>query len=101
MNKYIVMTARCKMPNNCKGGLNYYRVAVVETDGINMPKQIHPYHRNVKQIVWIRNKLYRGTTDKCAFAIAKKEAEELCERLNLQENKVYQQALNNCRTLWI
>lgn len=40
---YIVMTAAASMPSFCWG--SYGKVAVVETDGVNMPKQINPNHK--------------------------------------------------------
>lgn len=80
MNKFIVMTAAACMPSSCKG--KYGKVAVVETDGENIPKQIHPNHKAVKRIVQVWDRRFWGTTDRCAFHLAKKQAEELVEKLN-------------------
>jgi len=79
-NKFIVMTAKAKMPGSCWG--KYGRVAVVECSGEHAPKQIHPNHKSVKSIVqtWERRSI--GSTDRCAFSVALKEAKELAVRLN-------------------
>lgn len=82
MNKFIVMTAAAPMPSSCKGG--YRRVAVVETDGENMPKQIHPNHKSVVRIVTTWEKLNVGTTDRCAYQRALAAANVLAQRLNAE-----------------
>ena len=58
MTKFIVMTAQASMPSSCKG--RYGRVAVIETNGENMPKQIHPNHKAVKRIVKLWDRLFWG-----------------------------------------
>lgn len=80
--KFIVMTAAAKMPNSCWGV--YKRVAIVETDGVNMPKQINPKHNAVKRIVRLWDRLNVGRTSRCAFSRALSEARQLCEQLNAQ-----------------
>ena len=80
MDKYIVMTAAANMPSSCMG--NYGRVAIVETNGIDVPKQIHSNHRAVVRIVrtWERRNI--GKTARCAFQVALAEAQALCNQLN-------------------
>ena len=81
MDKYIVMTAEAKMPSKCRG--KYGRIAIVETDGINLPKQINPTHKSVIRIVRSWERLNIGKTDKCAFKKALIEANDICKELNM------------------
>jgi len=64
MEKFVVMTAAACMPGSCKFGI-YKKVAVVETDGVVMPKQINPKHNAVK-----------------SFRHALAEAREIAAKLN-------------------
>jgi hypothetical protein len=82
MNKFIVKVARSAMPSCCKGGCNYYRIAVIETDGINIPKQIHPKHKKVISIRYLRNRLYRGKTNKSIFYRCLEDANAIAYELN-------------------
>jgi len=75
------MTAAAKMPSSLKFG-RYGKIAVVETDGISMPKQINSRHKAVKRIVELWDRLNIGTTDRCAFKVALREANEMADRLN-------------------
>jgi hypothetical protein len=84
IDRYIVMTARECMPTSCWG--EYRKIAVVETDGIHLPKQIHPRHKSVVRIVERWNKLFCGISKRCAYAIALAEAESLCDELNAKES---------------
>ena len=74
------MTAKEAMPSSCWG--TYGKIAVVRTDGKNMPKQINPRHKSVKSIVKIWRKLNVGTTDRCAYNVALKKANLLADLLN-------------------
>jgi hypothetical protein len=74
------MTAQARKPASCKFG-NYGRVALIETNG-SAPKQIHPNHKAVKRIIKTWEMRNVGSTEKCAFRIALKEAREICENLN-------------------
>jgi len=78
--RYVVLTAAAHMPNSCWG--RYGKVAVVETDGKGMPCRIDERLNCVKRIVEIWDRQNIGITDRCAFARAKREAEELANRLN-------------------
>lgn len=79
MEKFIVMTAKAKMPNSCWS--SYGRVAVVETNGIDMPKQINHTHNSVMRIVKTWEKLNIGGS-RSAFQLALKDAKELAKNLN-------------------
>lgn len=78
--RFIVMTAAACMPGSCWG--RYGKVAVVETDGVNMPNQIHPRHKAVKAIVRTWDRLNIGHTSRCAFRRGLAEAHALADRLN-------------------
>mgnify|MGYP003148158255 CR=1 FL=1 len=81
MDSYIVMDAQASMPASCWG--KYRKVAVVELaqPGV-MPKQIHPRHKTIRRIVRMWDRLYAGTTDRCAFAKAMTLAKTLASELN-------------------
>lgn len=80
MKKYIVMTAKEKMPNSVRSP--YGKVAVVETDGAHFPKQIHPNHKAVVSIPYYQGRLNIGTGKYSAFAKALSEARKICDELN-------------------
>jgi tRNA G37 N-methylase Trm5 len=80
LKMFIVMTAKAKMPSSCWG--KYGKIAVVEVAEGKIPKQIHPKHKAIKRIVEVWDRKNIGGP-KSAFAIAKKEAEELCKQLNV------------------
>lgn len=82
MPRFVVMVAQAKMPTKCFAAYNYRKVAVVETDGVNMPKQIHPSHKSVVSIPFIRDRLFKGKTKKSAFWIEYAKAVALAEKLN-------------------
>lgn len=84
---YVVLTAQAKMPTSCMG--RYGRVAVIKTDGVNMPKHINPRHNTVKGIVQIWDRLFWGTSNKCAFARAVTAAKALAEDLNRQNDVLF------------
>lgn len=81
IDRFVVMTAAANMPASCKFGV-YRRVAVVETDGEHMPKQINPRHKVVKRIVQTWERLNVGLTERCAFSVAYREAKQLAAELN-------------------
>ena len=84
MDRFVVMTAAAYMPSSLKFG-KYGKVAVVETDGVTMPKQIHPGHRACRRIVEVWDRLNIGHTERCAFQRALAEARALAEKLNREE----------------
>ncbi len=79
----IIMTRRAKMPMSCMGGGDYYRIAVVEIDRSQLrdgdvePRMISQRARGVVRIVETWERMYRGSTERCAFAQAMLEAEAL------------------------
>jgi hypothetical protein len=79
---YIVLTASCRMPANCWG--RYGKVAVVELedDFLGIPKMISERAKGVKRIVTFEDRLFNGTTTRCAFSQALARAGELVEELN-------------------
>jgi hypothetical protein len=78
--RFVVMDAAAPMPNSCWG--TYRRVAVVETDGEHLPRQIHPRHRAVRRIVRTWERQHVGKTCRSAFYEAKRAAQALADRLN-------------------
>src|SRR3990167_6719186 len=79
---FIVMTASEKMPSTCWG--RYGKIAVVEVeDGfVGRPKMISTRARGVVRIVSEWRKLNIGSSERCAFEVAKREAEALSLELN-------------------
>lgn len=83
---FIILTKRAAMPSSCFGGSSYYRVAVIELEpGFEgPPAMISERAKGVKQVVATWERLYRGTTERCAYAVAYAEAEKLCAKLNAE-----------------
>lgn len=82
---YIVMTSAAKMPTSVKA--LYRNVAIVEWDGINKPKQIHPNHKAVLSIPYFWGKLFVGKTNKCAYTKRLCEAHTTAEIMNSGDNE--------------
>lgn len=81
MSHYIVQDAAACMPSSCKG--RYRRVAVLEVeDGVERASMISDRARDVIRVVETWEKLNVGSTDRCAFRVARREAETLAGRLN-------------------
>lgn len=87
--RYKVLTARALMPASCWG--KYGRVAIVEcsyniaTKEFNTPKQIHPNHSSVVKIIHTWERLFIGTSDRCAFINAILHAEKIADELNSKQ----------------
>jgi hypothetical protein len=78
---FIVQTASAKMPSSCWG--QYRRVAVLEVAGtVKRVSMISSRARGVKAIVETWEKLNVGSTERCAYRRALREAIELAEKLN-------------------
>lgn len=85
---YIVRVSSAQMPSQCKGV--YKKVAVVEVEmGVQQISMISTRAKGVVRIVSERDKLHVGKTERCAFAIALREAEELARRLNEEEQALF------------
>ena len=80
--RFIVMTAAANMGSKCKGV--YKRVAVVELEEgtTERPKMISDRAKGIKRIVSLADKLNVGKTEKCAFAVALRDAEQMAAKLN-------------------
>lgn len=78
--EYIVRGAAACMPSSCWG--RYGRVAVLEVERGAQPKMISEHARGVVRVVqtWERRNI--GSTERCAYSRAWKEAEALAEQLN-------------------
>lgn len=80
MSRFIVMTAAANMPSSCWG--RYGKVAVVETNGVDMPQMIHPRHKAVVRIVEVWDRLNIGHTSRCAFRRGLAAAQAMADQLN-------------------
>ena len=84
MSHYIVASSRAKMPTTCWG--RYRRVAVLEVeDGVSSVAMISDRARGCVRVVRTWERLYEGTTERCAYRVALSEAWELAEALNAGE----------------
>lgn len=78
---YIVQAASAKMPGSCWG--QYARVAVLEVEeGVQAVSMISERARGVVRVVRTWERLNVGKTSRCAYAVARAEAEELARELN-------------------
>ncbi len=85
MTHYIVQTARAKMPTTCMGGSRYHRVAVLEVDSeLDRVSMISARALGCHRVVETWERLYSGTTERCAFQVAIAEASEMAQQLNTQ-----------------
>lgn len=78
--EYVVKTAAAQMPGSCWGV--YRRVAVLEVERGTVPAMISERARGVVRVVETWEKLNVGKTERCAYRVALREAEELAARLN-------------------
>lgn len=78
---YIVQAAATTPAANCWG--TYKRIAVLEVEaGLTHVAMISPRARGCVRVVATWEKLNVGTTDRCAYRVALKEAREMAEQLN-------------------
>jgi hypothetical protein len=82
MGKYIVISSSAKMPSSCRG--RYRRVGVVELEpGVEEPPtMLSSRSRQVKRVVETWERLNVGTTERCAYQRAMREAGALATKLN-------------------
>lgn len=69
---------------NCGGWGSYVKIAVVEVESgrLSEPTMISDRARGVIEVVEVWERVYKGKTDRCAAARARREAEALAEQLN-------------------
>jgi hypothetical protein len=79
-DRFVVMVSKAKMPSSCWG--RYQKIAVVETNGRDVPRRIDIRDRAIIRVVRIWDRCNDGKTDRCAAAKAQREARELADRLN-------------------
>ena len=82
--QYAVLTATAHVPSTCWG--RYGKVAVAEIDPAEVPadgriKMISNRARGVVRIIQIWDRLYHGSTDRCAYRRACREAYALIAHL--------------------
>lgn len=83
--RYIVKTARARMPGSCWSGMSYYRTAILRlVDGAKASDvtMISERARAVEEVVEEWGPSYSGKTDRCAHARDVAEAEDYCAYLN-------------------
>jgi|TARA_Y100000034_G_C6699139_1_gene308240 hypothetical protein len=81
MTHYITQTATAHMPNSCWG--RYGKVGVLEVeDGIDRVSMISDRARGAIRVVEVWDRQFWGKSNRCAFAIACREAEALAASLN-------------------
>lgn len=82
MVKYAVISSTAKMPSSCWG--RYRRVGVVELEpGVEgPPTMLSSRSRQVKRVVETWERLNVGTTERCAYQRALREADALATKLN-------------------
>lgn len=79
--EYVVKTASACMPASCWG--KYGRVAIVEIEaGSGAPSRIDEREKNVVAITRLYDRLFWGTSDRCAYRRALALAGKMCEGLN-------------------
>ncbi len=77
---FIVQTAAAQMPNSCKG--IYRRIAVLEVPAdVRRASMISKRARDVVRVIDTWERLNVGTTERCAYQVALREAEALRSRL--------------------
>lgn len=86
MHRHIVMTAAAQVPSSWKWRHTWRKVAVVrlQDDFAGTPKMISERAKGVDEIVYLRDRLHVGTTDRCEFRRALAEAEALAAKLNAE-----------------
>ena len=84
MAHYIVKDSAAKMPSSCWG--RYRRVAVLEVaDTVRDDRDVTAISENAKgvlRVVRTWERLRDGTTERCAFMRALREAQDVAEALN-------------------
>lgn len=73
MNHFIIQTAAAHMPAKCWG--KYRRIAIIEvTSGVERVSMISDRAKGVVRVVRTWERLFSGTTDRCAYRRALAEA---------------------------
>ena len=82
MLKYAVISSTAKMPSSCWG--RYRRVGVGELEpGVEgPPTMLSSRSRQVTRVVETWERLNVGTTERCAYQRALREADALATKLN-------------------
>jgi hypothetical protein len=82
--RFIVMTSSAQVRGIAAKYGRYSNVAVVETDGVEVPKMISERARHLVRIVRHYGACSVGTTDRCQFNVALAEANALAVKLNAE-----------------
>ena len=82
--EYIIMTATAKMPASNRFG-SYGKVALCEVQKGQQPKMISERARGMVRIVDLRDRLFWGSTPRCAFQKALNELTARAAQLNAEK----------------
>lgn len=81
MSHYTIKVSRAKMPSSVKCS-DYYRIGLLEIDSPDVqPKMISDRARGVVRVVAVWDRVYMGSTARCAYAVAMREAEAMRDQL--------------------
>lgn len=81
--RFVALHSRAEMPSSCWYSWNYQNVAIMQTNQTKMPQKIQD--SSFAKIIKNWNKLYNGSTERCAFWRKWKYATQLCKELNEME----------------
>jgi hypothetical protein len=88
--RFVVMTSRAQATGSAsKYGYNYRNIAVVETDGVGMPKMISDRAKHLVRVVRRWGPCNVGKTERSAYSIALAEAEARAKQLNEEHAALY------------
>lgn len=87
MSQFIVRSSAARMPASMRYGKGKYRrVAVLEVeDGVSQVRMISARARGVKRVVRVWERLFAGSSDRCAFAQAYRAAQQQADELNREQ----------------
>lgn len=84
MRYYKIQSAAANMPSSCWG--HYKRIGLLEVDSADAdPAMISDRARGVVRVVRTWERLHVGTSERCAFERAWREAETLKAQLEAEE----------------
>ena len=81
---FIVKTSSARMPSNCWGKYNHVAVLEVSTH-VDTVSMISDRARDCESIIAYWSNLNAGTTERCSYQKALKEAQTICNKLNKEK----------------
>jgi hypothetical protein len=80
-SEFIVITSSAKVSGKARQFGRYRHVAVLEIEPGTQPAMISERARGVRRIVWDSGAVSVGKSDKCAYARAQREAQDVLAKL--------------------